>query len=163
MSEEIMDASSPAQMRAFAHPTRHRIWRDLGADGATISQLANRLRTNKGNVAHHLGVLERAGLVRRDRTRTVRGGTERYFVKTSRRVRFDSGDTGEATRAMLAAIADEVPVDDDQTLLLHRVVRLTAAQARALREHLESVVDQVPPANAREVEHGVLVGLYRRD
>ncbi|MGC7094982.1 helix-turn-helix domain-containing protein [Amycolatopsis lurida] len=158
--EEVLHATSPAQMRAFAHPTRHRIWRDIGPDGATISQLANRLRVNKGNIAHRLGVLVEAGLVRKGPTRTVRGGTEQYFVKTARRVKFAPGENGEATKAMLGTIADEIPGDDD-SLLAHRVVRLTAAQARALHEHLETLVHDLPNA-PREAEYGVLVGVYRR-
>ncbi|GAB2777204.1 helix-turn-helix domain-containing protein [Amycolatopsis magusensis] len=159
---EVLHATSPAQMRAFAHPTRHRIWRDLGPEGATISQLAHRLRVNKGNIAHHLGVLAEAGLVRKGPTRTVRGGTEQYFVKTAAKVRFGPGEDGVATKAMLATIADEIPAHDEGALLLHRVVRLTAAQARALQDHLESVVHDLAPANEREAEYGVLVGLYRR-
>ncbi|AXB41182.1 helix-turn-helix domain-containing protein [Amycolatopsis albispora] len=157
---DALHATSPAQLRAFAHPTRHRIWRDLGPDGATISQLANRLRVNKGNIAHHLRVLVEAGLVRKGPTRTVRGGTEQYFVKTARNVRFGPGENGEATHAMLSTIADEIP-DDERNLLLHRVVRLTAAQARALHEHLETLVHDLPET-PREAEYGVLVGVYRR-
>ncbi|GAA3552905.1 hypothetical protein GCM10022222_40690 [Amycolatopsis ultiminotia] len=148
-------------MRAFAHPTRHRILRDIGPDGATISQLAHRLGINKGNVAHHLGVLVEAGLVGKGATRTVRGGTEQYFVKTARIYRFGAGESGEATKAMLATVADEIPADDEH-LLLHRVIRLTARQASALGEHLESVVHGLSPANPREAEHGVLVSVYRR-
>lgn len=158
---EVIDATSPAQMRAFAHPTRHRILRDIGPEGATISQLTNRLGINKGNVAHHLGVLVEAGLVRRGPTRTVRGGTEQYFVKTARSYRFGPGESGEATRAMLATVAEEIP-DDDGHLLLHRVVRLTTEQTRALHEHLESLVHGLTPANPGEAEHGVLVSVYRR-
>jgi predicted ArsR family transcriptional regulator len=158
---EVIDATSPAQLRAFSHPTRHRLLRGIGPEGATISQLAHRLGINKGNVAHHLSVLVEAGLVRKGATRTVRGGTEQYFVKTARTYKFDPGESGEATKAMLATVAEEIPADDGH-LLFHRVIRLTAEQARALHEHLESVVHDLAPANPREAEHGVLVGVYRR-
>ena len=60
-------------------------------EGATVSQLAKSLSTNKGNVAHHLAVLERAGLVRRGESRQVRGGTEQYFVRAARRLRTPGG------------------------------------------------------------------------
>jgi DNA-binding transcriptional ArsR family regulator len=159
---EVIDATSPAQMRAFAHPTRHRLLRAIGEEGATISQLTHRLGINKGNVAHHLGVLVEAGLVRKGSTRTVRGGTEQYFVKTARSYRFSAGDSGEAAKAMLATIAEEIPTADDGHLLFHRVVRLTTEQARALQEHLESLVHGLVPANPGEAEHGVLVSVYRR-
>lgn len=69
--------------------------------------------------------LAEAGLVRKGPTRTVRGGTEQYFVKTARSYRFSAGESGEATKAMLATIAEEIPTADDGHLLFHRVVRLT--------------------------------------
>lgn len=157
---DVLDATSPARLRALAHPLRNRILTTLDQDGATISQLANRLRTNKGNVAHHLGVLVAAGLVRKGRTRTVRGGTEQYFVPVSRRVRFGGGRDGAALRVMLANVADEIPPDDH--LLNHRHLRLTAAQAAALTEHLEQVITDLRPARAPEAEYGVIVGVWRK-
>lgn len=159
---DVVHATSPAQMHALAHPTRHKILRALGSGDATVSQLSNRLGINKGNVAHHLAVLVRAGLARKGSTRTVRGGTEQYFVRTAERYLFAPGDDGIATKAMLATIAEEIPADDDH-LLHHRVVRLTAPQAKALRDHLESVVSALEPANPGEHKYGVLVGLYRKE
>ena len=44
-----------------------RLLLSVGPDGATVSQLSIRLGTNKGNVAHHLAVLERAGLLTKRR------------------------------------------------------------------------------------------------
>ena len=154
-----LDATSPAQMRALAHPMRHRILLALGEDDATISQLSHRLRTHKGNVAHHLRVLVDAGLVKRGRTRTVRGGTEQYFVRAARRMRFGAGDDGAATRAMLATIADELSADEDH-LLNRRRLRLTARQAAALAEHLDRLVNELEPASGRERHYSVLVGLW---
>lgn len=158
---DLIRANSPAQAEALTHPTRHRIMRAIGPHGATISQLANRLRVNKGNVAHHLGVLARAGLVRKGATRTVRGGTEQYFFRTARKYAFGPGDGGVAFKVMLATIADEIVETDDHLLNL-RTIRLTARQARVLREQLESLVDELDPANPPETEYGVLVSLYRR-
>ena len=86
-TDDLLDVTETDQLRALGHPARMRLLLSVGADGATVSQLATRLGTNKGNVAHHLAVLERAGLVRRGRTRTVRGGTEQYFERVARRLR----------------------------------------------------------------------------
>ena len=66
-------SASAAQALALAHPTRVRIWTELGGTERTISQLARRLGLNKGSVSHHLAVLVRAGLARRSTDRTVRG------------------------------------------------------------------------------------------
>lgn len=158
---DTVHATSPAQMRAMSHPARHRLLQALAPDGATISQLSNRLGMNKGSVSHHLTVLCDAGLAHKGPTRTVRGGTEQYFVPTANKVMFPPGEDGAATNAMLATIAEELGTDDDH-LLNHRVVCLTRDQANALRQHLEEVVNGLQPANQNERQYGVLVGLYQR-
>ncbi|NNG38833.1 winged helix-turn-helix transcriptional regulator [Flexivirga sp. ID2601S] len=151
----------PAQHKALEHPLRHRILRALPPDGATISQLSRLVNTNKGNISHHLRVLLDAGLVRQGPTRTVRGGTERYYLPAARRLLFPTGEDGAATRAMLQAIADEIPHDDDH-LLSNRRLRLTHEQAQHLADHLERLVDELPEAPPGAPSYGVLVGVYQR-
>lgn len=155
---EVLETSSPAQLKALAHPLRNRILFALG-DGATVSQLSTRLGTNKGNVAHHLAVLERAGLVRRAHTRQVRGGTEQYFTRVARRLRIPPGSG--PTAALLQAVADEVDRSPAESLLNLRRVRLTRPQASALARHLERLVDELPEAAPSESTYGVLVGLFQ--
>jgi DNA-binding transcriptional ArsR family regulator len=157
--DEVLEALSPKQAAALAHPTRHRILRGLSAEGATVSQLSHRLRVNKGNVAHHVGVLVDAGLLCRSRTRTVRGGTEQYYTPVARRLRFESGDQGVATRAMLTTIAEEIP-RDERHLLHHRTLRMTPRQAQALARHLDSALENLSPAGPGERKYGVLVSVY---
>lgn len=159
-ADDVLEATSPEQLKALAHPLRNRILFALGPEGATVSQLATRLRTNKGNVAHHLAVLERAGLARRAHSRTVRGGTEQYFTRTARRLRTPSGAGGGHTAALLQAVADEVDASPTEALLNLRRVRLTRRQAAHLRAHLERLVDELPEAGPREPTHGVLVSLF---
>ena len=105
-----------------------RLLLSLGDDGATVSQLSTRLGTNKGNVAHHLAVLERAGLVRRGRTRTVRGGTERYFERVARRIRTPGGAASGHTAALLQTVADlpEARASDPRHSVLVGVYRSPA-------------------------------------
>lgn len=159
MIDDLFDASGPQYAKAMSHPTRYRLLLELGQDGATISQLANRLQTNKGNVSHHLNVLVKASLARRDRTRTVRGGTEQYYVRVARRYRFEHSP--DALAAMMANLTDELGTDPG-ALINHRVLRLTPSQAAALATHLDSVVHNLRPAGARELEHGIVVSVYRR-
>lgn len=154
--------TDPRQLAALTHPARNRLIFALGDDGATVSQLAARLTTNKGNVAHHLGVLEQAGLVRVSHTRTVRGGTERYFVRTARRLRASSGGEGQHTAALLQAVAEEITASPTEALLHLRRVRLSPAQASALVSHLERVVQELPEAPRGTPDHGVLVSVFRR-
>lgn len=157
-----MTASSPRQLRALSHPLRHRLLRELPTEGATISQLARAAKTNKGNVSHHLRVLLEAGLVQRGHTRTVRGGTEHYYLPVARRLRFATGDDGVTTGAMLRAIAGEMPCDDDH-LFNNRRIRLTAEQARHLSEHLDRLVNDLSEAPPGTPSYSVIVSVYRRE
>lgn len=163
--DDVLRATSPAQLKALSHPLRHRLLLAIPAAGATISQLSTLLATNKGNVSHHLKVLAAADLVRRDRTNTVRGGTEQYWVRPSRHLQFPGGNDGAATRAMLASVTEDlVRAEAAHDPLLHlRHVRLTHAQAKALAAHLDRVVHDLEPAGPREPAWGVVVGVYRRE
>lgn len=161
--DEVLEATGPAQLKALAHPMRNHILFALGQDGATLSQLSHRLHSNKGNIAHHLRVLDGAGLVRVDRTRTVRGGTERYWVRTARRLRTPGGPQSSApTAALLGAVAEEVTAAAGEPLLHLRRVRLTRAQAGALAEHLDELVSELPEAPVTEPTYGVLVSVFER-
>ena len=158
---EVLETTDPRQVKALAHPLRNRILFALGPDGATVSQLAKSLATNKGNVAHHLAVLEDAALVRRGARRQVRGGTEQYFVRAARRLRTPVGGRGGHTVALLQAVAEEVDASPTDALLTLRRVRMTRAQAAALSQHLERVVEELVEAGPREPNHGVLVSVFR--
>lgn len=137
----------------------------LGGDGggATVSQLARLLETNKGNVAHHLGVLERAGLVRRGRSARVRGGTEQYFTRTARRLRVPHDSRGEHTTAMLQGVAQQIDRAPEDSLLNLRRLRLTPAQAHGLADHLERLIDGHPEAGPTGATYGVLVSVFQSE
>jgi DNA-binding transcriptional ArsR family regulator len=157
---ELLDATGPVQARALGHPTRHRLLLELGENGATVSQLAHRLMINKGNVAHHLAVLVEAGLVRKGPTRTVRGGTEQYYVRAAGRVKFEGGPDNVALSAMMTNLTSEL-AGDDRALLNHRILRLTERQATALASHLDTIVHSLEPAGPREQRYGIVVSVYR--
>ena len=159
--DDVLDVTDTDQLRALGHPARMRLLLSLGDDGATVSQLATRLGTNKGNVAHHLAVLERAGLVRRGRTRTVRGGTEQYFERVARRIRTPGGVASGHTAALLQTVADEVDAAPADPLLHLRRLRMTPQQAAALAAHLDRLVADLPEGRVSDPRHSVLVGVYR--
>ena len=75
--EEILEVDRPEQFRAVGDPLRLRIVGLLSERAATTSQLAEALGESRGNVGHHLKILEGAGLVRVVRTRQVRAITEK--------------------------------------------------------------------------------------
>ena len=158
---DLLDVTDTRQLQVLGHPARARLLLGIGAEGATVSQLSARLGTNKGNVAHHLAVLERAGLVRRGRTRTVRGGTEQYFERVARRIRTPGGTASGHTAAFLQTVADEVDAAPGEPLLHLRRVRMTPQQAAALAAHLDRLVGDLPEGRAFDPAHSVLVGLYR--
>ena len=157
----MLEATGPRQLKALAHPLRNRIIFALGAEGSTVSQLAKSLSTHKGNVAHHLAVLEQAGLVRRGDRRQVRGGTEQYFLRVARRLRTPGGSRAGHTAALLQAVAEEIDGSPTDALLNLRRIRLTRQQAAALASHLERLVDELPEAGPREATHGVLVSVFQ--
>jgi predicted ArsR family transcriptional regulator len=158
--DEQVAAATPQQLNALAHPLRNRLLFAVGGDGATVSQLAVRLRTNKGNVAHHLDVLQRVGLVRVSHTRQVRGGTERYFVRVHPKLRGPRG-RGEYTSALLQAVAEEITASPVDSLLHLRRIRLTRAQAADLSAYLDRLVGGLTEAPAGEPTHGVLVSVFQ--
>jgi len=159
-SDLAVHTTTPQQQTALTHPSRHRLLFLLGDGPATVSQLANRLRTNKGNVAHHLAVLQRVGLVQVSHTRQVRGGTERYFRRTVARLRTTAAD-GAHTAALLQAVAEEITASPGEPLLHLRRVRLTAAAATTVARHLEALINNLPEASPKEATYGVLVSMFR--
>lgn len=158
--DEVLEIGSPEQYKALAHPLRQRLLFALGRAPATTSQLAVSLGAQKGNVGHHLKVLREAGLVRLAETRRVRGGTEQYYERTSRRISVP-GPAAEHTEALFGAVAEEVRRAPGEPVLVLRHLRLTEGGARELGETLRRLVDQAEDAGGDEAVHGVLVALYR--
>jgi DNA-binding transcriptional ArsR family regulator len=72
------------QYKAFADPTRRRILGILQNEPATAKQLAVRLKVAPGTAAHHLQVLEKAGLAKVVALRKVRGIIAKYYARTAR-------------------------------------------------------------------------------
>ena len=155
-------AASAPQVVALAHPTRVRIWTELGSGDRTISQLARRLGINKGSVSHHLDVLVHADLVRRSTDRTVRGGTEQYYTRVASRliVPHERGPDTASHAMMLELLHD---VDADKRPRVHqRNVRLTPAQAASLARHLDRLLHNLQPADERHPLYGVATAIYRK-
>jgi DNA-binding transcriptional ArsR family regulator len=152
----VTTVATPEQFKALGHPTRHRLLFALGRSQATISQLAASLDSNKGNISHHLKVLADAGLVEPGDTRTVRGGTERYYRRTFRALKYDDPAT---TEAALRAVAAEMATDPDSYLML-RNLRLTPRRAGQLTAILRDLAGQDEDAHG-EPQYGLLLGLYR--
>jgi DNA-binding transcriptional ArsR family regulator len=86
--DEVLKVDRPEQFKAAGDPTRSKIISLLSERAATTSQLAEALGKTRGNMGHHLKVLESAGLIRVVRTRQVRAITEKYYGRTARLFEF---------------------------------------------------------------------------
>jgi DNA-binding transcriptional ArsR family regulator len=133
-ADDILVVSETEQLRALADDVRHRIVALLRERAATTTELAEAVGLAKGTVAHHLKVLETAGLVRVVRTRRVRALTESYY--------------GRVARLFVIKSSDEVG---------HVRVRLSPEHARAFQKRIEKLAREIAAAAASKGEEYELV------
>ena len=162
--QDYLEFHTPDQFKALGHPVRYRLLGLLLQRAATISQLAEALGELKGNISHHLKVLEQAGMVRLVGTRRVQGGTERYWGRTA--WMFALGGDAEATGLTLRLAAGEIlPLRPDAPGDLGTLrSRLSADQAEALTKRLDELAREFDAADTPgEPICGLLLGLYHTD
>lgn len=156
-----MELTEPQQFKALAHPTRQRLLFAIGERPATISQLAALVQANKGNVAHHMKVLVASGLVEAGESRQVRGGTEQYFQRAARRLRYTGGHAREAIGFAFQAIAEEIAEAEPDPLLVIRHLRLTPDQAERITAILNELAYETTEADEGNKRYGLLLGLFK--
>ena len=159
--EPEFQVTTAEHYKALAHPLRQRLLFRLG-EPATTSQLAAALRTNKGNIAYHLGVLRDAGLVTPAGARQVRGGTEQYYQRVARIISFADHHPQADLPASFRAVADEIAAAEPGPFLVLRHIRLTPAQAEQVTATLAALVGQAEDADPGQPRYGMLLGLYRQ-
>lgn len=160
--------TTPAQLRAIANPLRTTILGLLLERAASASELAVTMRRPKSTIAHHLGVLVDAGLLRVVRTRRVRAIEERFYGRTARLFMVGvvnrPGDAPLAVHANALAVgaAESVAGHDADTLRsLVRHARISPDRAREFWAGVERLVNefsQLPREG--ETVFGLAVGLY---
>ena len=170
-AEDVLVVREPEQFRALGDDLRTEIVVLLRDHAASTTELAEKLGLPKGTVAHHLKVLEKAGLVRVVRTRKVRAVTENYFGRTARLFVFksstdaDGEDVRNVAAASLRRAAEELlPIGDDgRTTFAVVRARLTDADAKRLTKRLEKLIDDFRAADCRAGrEYGLAAALYER-
>ena len=137
-ADDILVVSETEQLRALADDARRRIVDLLRERAATTTELAESIGLAKGTVAHHLKVLEAAGLVRVVRTRRVRALTESFYGRVARLFVIKSTDELALTR-----------------------VRLSPKDAVEFQRRLEQLADDVRAATSlKGEEYELMATLY---
>lgn len=166
---ERLGLTRPEQVKALGHPTRNTILGLLHERAATVSELAAALGRPKSTVAHHVGVLAGAGLVRVVRTRRVRAIEERYYGRTARLFYVErSPEGGPLPRDFndfeVAARESATAYRDGKLWGFVRHARVSEAQVSEFWERLAELVaefDRMPRAG--DTVYGLAVGVYPTD
>ena len=163
--------TEPSQVKAISHPLRTTILGLLHERAATVSELAVALERPKSTVAHHVKVLNEAGLVQVVRTRRVRAIEERFFGRTARMFYVSlerSSDEHQLPRDFndfeVAARESSEAYRDGKLWGFIRHARISEAQASDFWERMAELVaefDQLPRVG--ETVYGFAVGVYPTD
>ena len=169
---DVLVVREPEQLKALADDLRSRIVVLLRERAQSVTELAAKLELPKGTVAHHVKVLESAGLLRVVRTRQVRALTEKVYGRTARLFLYESSDAGgyEDVRNIVAAslrvAAGEIlPVDEEDAAACSGVlrVRLSDADARRFDRRLTKLMDDFRARDDPQgTPYGLALALYRR-
>jgi DNA-binding transcriptional ArsR family regulator len=161
----------PSQVKAISHPLRTTILSLLHERAATVSELAVALERPKSTVAHHVKVLNEAGLVQVVRTRRVRAIEERFYGRTARMFYVAvelSADGDDMPRDFndfeVAAQESSSAFRDGKLWGFIRHARISEAQASEFWERMAELVaefDQLPRSG--ETMYGFVVGVYPTD
>ena len=156
------------QVRALAHPLRTTVLGLLTERAASVAELAQATGRAKGTVAHHVGVLHRAGLVQVVRTRRVRAVEERFYGRSARTVTIAVGgqeDLPTDQNDFAVAAAESVRAEEQRRLWSFiRHARLEADRADEFWTRIRDLVeefDRLPRSG--DTTYGLVVGIYPVD
>lgn len=166
---DILYVRRPDQLKALGDEFRSRIVVLLRDRAQSVSELAAKLKAPKGTVAHHVKVLESAGLVKVVRTRRVRALTEKYYGRTARLFLYEGGseDVGNIVALSLRIASDEIlPVADEEDAVACSGVlrvRLNKADAKRFNRRLDKLMEEFRVADDPDgVPYGLAIALYLR-
>jgi DNA-binding transcriptional ArsR family regulator len=166
-----VDVSTPAQLRAIAHPLRSMLLDLVLERAATVADLAAAVDRPKSTVAHHVKVLVDAGMLRVVRTRRVRAIDERYYGRTGRTLyigvvrRPGDTETPVCVNGLSVAAAESVPAHEaDKLYTTLRHVRIPSQTAAQFWERVEALMREFTelPRDGDTV-FGFAAGLYPTD
>jgi DNA-binding transcriptional ArsR family regulator len=163
--------TEPAQVKALSHPLRNVILGLLHERAATVTELAAALERPKSTVAHHVKVLEDAGLIHVVRTRRVRAIDERFYGRTARMffVGVERGSDGEEMPRdfndfEVAAHESAAAFRDGKLWGFIRHARITEQQAGAFWQRFQELVDEFDRLpRSGDTTYGFAIGIYPTD
>jgi DNA-binding transcriptional ArsR family regulator len=172
-ASDVLVVSAPEQLKALADDLRGRVVVLLRERARSVTDLAERLDLPKGTVAHHVKVLEKAGLIRVVRTRKVRAVTERYYGRTARLFLYEAQDPEQAedVRAIvqmsLRIAAEEIQPVDEQSEGYGSSgvirVRLNDDDARRFNRRVDRLLAEFREAEDPDGDpYGLAIAMYRR-
>ena len=168
---DTVELTTPAQLRAIADPLRSSLLDLVLERAATVSELAAAVGRPRSTVAHHVGVLVDAGMLRVVRTRRVRAIDERYYGRTGRTIAIGvarrPGDptTPVCVNGLSVAAAESVPAHEEDTLYSTlRHARIPQESASTFWRRVEELVREFTALpRSGETVYGLAVGLYPTD
>jgi DNA-binding transcriptional ArsR family regulator len=165
--DDLRVVSSAKELKALADPLRETILDLLLERAATVGELAAAVGRPKSTVAHHVGVLADAGMLKIVRTRRVRAITERFYGRTARvfyagPVRHTPPVIGNYLAEAAAESAAAYEIDDLRAILRHaRIPRESVREFWARVLELTQEFSQLPRAG--DTVYGFVAGLYPTD
>lgn len=163
-----LELTTADQVRAIGDELRTTLLGLLHERAATVTELATAVRRPKSTVAHHVGVLADAGLLRVVRTRRVRAIEERYYGRTARmfyiglgRSVDGPGEPADINDFEAAAAESSAAYRGGQLRSLTRHVRIPEERAAEFWSRIADLVsdfERLPRSG--QVGYGLTVGLY---
>ena len=150
-ADDLLVVREPEQLRALGDDLRTRIVVLLREHAHSVTELADELGHAKGTIAHHVKVLEKAGLIRVVRTRKVRAMTEKFYGRTARLFLYQTEDPQEGlaiaanTLRLAANEVEHAPIATGFGLVR---ARLTKKDMRRLEKRLEKLLADFRAADA---------------
>lgn len=171
---EVMELSSPQQVKALAHPLRIQILTEL-AQPRTNLQVAQAVSESPSKTFFHMRELDRAGLIEMVEARPKGGVVEKFYQATARSFRLNadmlgtSGEDDVVSAALMHAYRQYQQSSRDagrpRATVVQETLRLTPAQldhVRRLINELQSVIDEsrALESDAEAHDYGLTVLLH---
>ena len=180
------------QVKALSHPLRMRIIETLAAsDPMTTKQVADGLGEKPTRLYHHVGLLQKAGLIRLTHTQQNRGTTEKYYEPIAKQFRADADlfadespeNQKSAYRPMIRTIFDNTSSEmlrlvesndfneqlEEEGLLSYLEMHIPQKNVEVVRDKLKGVLDYLEGLDESEFgdeelrEMRLTVALYPLD